>query len=184
MIVKPVASVAGHRACRYHPRMQLRLAQRQDAEGIRDIYNHEVVAGTNTFDLVPRSRRDQQSWIDRHRGAHPAIVALDDVDRAKVLGFAVVSPFRDRAAYATTVEDSVYVHRDARGHGVGRALLDELLRLAAAQGFHAVIARIASENQPSIGLHRACGFELVGVEREVGRKHGRWLDVVELQRML
>lgn len=164
--------------------MQVRLAQRGDAEAIRDIYNHEVVTGTNTFDLVPRSVRDQRSWIDRHQGAHPAIVALDDADPRKVLGFAVVSPFRDRAAYATTVEDSVYVHRDARGRGVGRTLLEELLRLAGAQGFHAVIARISSDNTPSIALHRACGFDVVGVEREVGRKHGRWLDVMELQRML
>jgi phosphinothricin acetyltransferase len=100
------------------------------------------------------------------------------------MGFAVVSAFRDRAAYATTVEDSVYVHGDHRGQGVGRALLDELLRLTAAHGFHAVIARISSENEASLRLHRACGFELVGTEREVGRKHGRWLDVVELQRML
>ncbi len=160
--------------------MRLRLVQRDDAEAIRAIYNLEVTTGTNTFDLVTRSLEDQRAWIDRHRGVHPAVVAWDD----QVLGFAVVSPFRDRAAYATTVEDSVYVHRDHRGKGVGRALLEEVLRLAAGHGFHAVIARISSENEASLRLHRACGFETVGVEREVGRKHGRWLDVVELQRML
>ncbi len=160
--------------------MQLRLVQRDDAEAIRAIYNLEVTTGTNTFDLVTRSLEEQHAWIDRHRGAHPAVVAWDD----QVLGFAVVSPFRDRAAYATTVEDSVYVHRDHRGRGVGRALLEEVLRLAAGHGFHAVIARISSDNEASVRLHRACGFETVGVEREVGRKHGRWLDVVELQRML
>lgn len=193
--------------------MRLRLVQPDDAEAIRSIYNHEVSSGTNTFDLVARSLEEQRVWIDRHRGAHPAIVAVEGDARGgsatgfagtsagftvgtvgqageageageRVLGFAVVSPFRDRAAYATTVEDSVYVHRDHRGRRIGRALLDELLRLAAGHGFHAVIARISSENEPSIQLHRACGFELVGVEREVGRKHGRWLDVVELQRML
>jgi L-amino acid N-acyltransferase YncA len=159
--------------------------QRADAEAIRAIYNHEVASGTNTFDLVARSLEEQQAWVDRHRGAHPAVVAVDAGGPAgEVLGFAVVSAFRDRPAYATTVEDSVYVHTDHRGKGVGRALLDELLRLAAGHGFHAVIARISSENAPSVRLHRACGFELVGVEREVGRKHGRWLDVVELQRML
>jgi len=167
--------------------MRLRLVQPDDAEAIRSIYNHEVTSGTNTFDLVGRSLEEQRAWIERHRGAHPAIVGVEE-DGARagepVLGFAVVSPFRDRAAYATTVEDSVYVHRDHRGKGIGRALLDELLRLAAGHGFHAVIARISSENGPSIQLHRACGFETVGVEREVGRKHGRWLDVVELQRML
>jgi L-amino acid N-acyltransferase len=187
--------------------VRLRLVQPDDAEAIRSIYNHEVASGTNTFDLVARSGEEQRQWVDRHRGAHPAIVAVEDGARTRaatttddplvvvgsatqratrelVLGFAVVSPFRDRAAYATTVEDSVYVHRDHRGQGVGRALLDELLRLTAGHGFHSVIARISSDNEPSIGLHRACGFQVVGVEHEVGRKHGRWLDVVELQRML
>ncbi len=187
--------------------MRLRLVQPDDAEAIRSIYNREVTSGTNTFDLVTRSGEDQRVWVDRHRGAHPAIVAVQEDDRVGpatgsaggpavpvptaqacagglILGFAVVSPFRDRAAYATTVEDSVYVHGDHRGRGIGRALLDELLRLAAGHGFHSVIARISSDNEPSIALHRACGFEVVGVEREVGRKHGRWLDVVELQRML
>lgn len=168
--------------------MRLRLVQPEDAEAIRSIYNHEVTSGANTFDLVARSLEEQRRWIDRHRGAHPAIVAVEDGvaggTGTQALGFAVISPFRDRAAYATTVEDSVYVHGDHRGRGVGRALLDELLRLAAGHGFHAVIARISSENEPSMRLHRACGFELVGVEREVGRKHGRWLDVAELQRML
>lgn len=101
-----------------------------------------------------------------------------------VLGFGVLSPYRDRPAYATTVEDSVYVDRHRRGQGVGRALLEELLRLAAAQGFHTVIARISGHNDASIRLHERCGFTVVGVEREVGRKHRQWLDVVELQRML
>ena len=73
---------------------------------------------------------------------------------------------------------------DHQGQGIGRLLLDELLRLAAAHGFHSVIARIVGGHDASIALHAACGFELVGTEREVGRKFGRWLDVVEMQRML
>jgi phosphinothricin acetyltransferase len=82
------------------------------------------------------------------------------------------------------VEDSVYVHRDCRRHGVGRAVLTELLDLATLHGFHAVMGRIVGGHQASIALHRSCGFELVGVEREVGRKFGRWLDVVVMQRLL
>jgi len=167
--------------------MQLRLVELADADQIREIYNHEVAAGTNTFDMVARSLHEQQSWIQHHRGAHPAVVAAEPAPEGAtetILGFGSISPYRDRAAYATTVENSVYVRADQRGHGIGRALLDELLRLAAAQGFHAVIARISSENAASVALHQRCGFELVGVEREVGRKHGRWLDVVELQKML
>ena len=165
--------------------MRLRLATTDDADTIRAIYNHEVAHGTNTFDLVPRTAEEQRSWVLRHQGAHPAVVADDEATGGRgVLGFGVLAPYRDRPAYATTVEDSVYVHQDARGRGVGRAILEELLRLAGVQGFHTVIARISGANEPSIRLHKACGFVVVGVEREVGRKHRQWLDVVELQRML
>lgn len=155
----------------------------EDAAAIRAIYNPEVTTGTNTFDLVTRTVSDQRRWIEHHRGALPAIVALAPEDSA-VLGFASLSPFRDRAAYATTVENSVYVHADHRGKGVGGALLDELIVRASAHGFHAMIARITATNAASIALHQGRGFLSVGLERQVGRKHGRWLDVVELQRML
>ena len=101
-----------------------------------------------------------------------------------VLGFGSLSSYRERSGYSATAENSVYVDRAQRGKGVGQALLAELLVLASAHGFHSVIARIAGHNETSIGLHRAAGFELVGVEREVGRKHRQWLDVVELQRLL
>lgn len=168
--------------------MLLRLARVDDAEAIRDIYNHEVSQGTNTFDLVPRTLDEQRRWVVRHQGAHPAVVAErsqeDGEAHPVVVGFGVLSPYRDRPAYATTVEDSVYVDRRHRGHGVGRAVLDELLRLAGAQGFHTVIARISGRNEASVRLHERCGFAVVGIEREVGRKHRQWLDVVELQRML
>jgi phosphinothricin acetyltransferase len=97
------------------------------------------------------------------------------------MGFALVSPFRERPAYATTVENSVYVHRGARGRGVGEFLLRELIATADESGFHTLIARIVGENEGSIRLHEKCGFTLVGTEIEVGRKHGRWLDVVEYQ---
>jgi phosphinothricin acetyltransferase len=158
------------------------LVEPGDAEAIRSIYNPEVTEATVTFDLVPRSRADQLAWIEEHSGGHPAIVAVDDA--GDVVGFASLSPYRPRAAYATTVENSVYVHRDRRGEGIGRLLLTELVELARSHGFHAVIARIVGEHQASIALHRACGFAEIGREREVGRKFGKWLDVVLMQRML
>ena len=159
----------------------VRLARAEDGEAIRSIYNVEVTESTVTFDLVPRSAEDQRAWLIAHSGPHPAVVA---VDNDQLVGFGSLSPYRDRPAYATTVEDSVYVRRDRRGRGAGRLILDELLRLGTSHGFHAVIARIVGDHDASLALHRACGFELVGVEREVGRKFGRWLDVVELQRLL
>ena len=152
-----------------------------DAEAIRAIYNREVSGSTVTFDLVPRSSEDQLAWMAAHAGAHPAVVA---VDGHEVVGFGSLSPYRSRPAYATTVEDSVYVRADQRGKGVGRVVLSELVELSVIHGFHAVMARIVGGHDASIGLHRACGFELVGVEREVGRKFGRWLDVVLMQRLL
>jgi len=109
-------------------------------------------------------------------------VAVGDDDT--VLGFGSLSVFRDRPAYSTTVENSVYVDADSRGAGVGRALLEELLVLASQHGFHAVIARVGGGNEASIALHLACGFTMVGVEQEVGRKFNRWLDVSVLQHLL
>ena len=163
------------------PRVAVRLARPGDAEAIRSIYNLEVTESTVTFDLVPRTLEDQEAWLADHDGVHPAVVAEVDDD---VVGFGSLGPYRSRPAYATTVEDSVYVRRDCRGAGYGRAILGELIRLGTVHGFHSVMARIVGGHETSIGLHKACGFELVGIEREVGRKFGRWLDVVLMQRLL
>lgn len=162
--------------------MDYRLATSDDSEAIRSIYNREVLESTVTFDLVARSPEDQLAWMDEHSGAWPVVVAVDDT--GVVRGFGSLSPYRPRPAYRTTVEDSVYVDREVRGQGVGKGLLEELVRLAAAHGFHAVIARIVGGHDASINLHRACGFEVIGVEKEVGRKFGRWLDVVLMQRLV
>lgn len=152
------------------------------AAGILEIYNQAVTASTDTFDLVPRTLDQQLSWLADHAGAHPAVVAVDSA--GTVLGFGSLSPYRPRPAYATTVEDSVYVAEAARGRGIGKALLAELIRVGREHGFHSVIGRIVGHNEVSIGLHRACGFTEVGVEREVGRKFNRWLDVVVMQLLL
>ncbi len=160
----------------------IRLAERKDAEAIRSIYNREVTESTWTFDLVPRSLAEQERWLAQHAGAHPAVVAEDHT--GAVIGFGALGPYRRRPAYATTVEDSVFVRPDRHRQGIGRAILGELVRLATVHGFHAVIARIVGDNQASVALHRACGFELIGVEREVGRKFGRWLDVIVMERLL
>jgi L-amino acid N-acyltransferase len=161
--------------------VQVRLAQLGDAEAIRQIYNLEVTTSTVTFDLVPRSVREQEAWLSARSGAHAVLVAVED---GEVVGFGSLSPWRDRPAYSTTVEDSVYVRRDRQGAGIGRAVLDELVTTATAHGFHACIARIVGGHEASIALHLACGFEIVGTEREVGRKFGRWLDVVLMEKLL
>lgn len=161
--------------------MQLRNATVADAEALRTIYNREVEETTHTFDLEPRTLSEQQDWIREREGALGVLVA--EVD-GEVAGFASLSPYRPRAAYRTSVENSVYVAESARGAGVGRALMEELIDVATQRGFHTIIARISGGHEASIGLHQACGFTIVGTERQVGRKFGKWLDVVVMQRML
>jgi L-amino acid N-acyltransferase len=161
--------------------VQLRLATVGDNDAIRAIYNVEVLESTVTFDLVPRSTAQQGEWLSARAGAHAVVVAEDG---GEVVGFGSLSPYRDRPAYSTSVEDSVYVRRDRQGQGIGKALLEELVRLATAHGFHTVVARIVGGHEASIALHRAAGFELVGTECEIGRKFGRWLDVVVMQVLL
>ncbi|MGH9107129.1 MAG: GNAT family N-acetyltransferase [Acidimicrobiales bacterium] len=179
-VLRPGA--AGHLADAGGIGIWLTLAGAAHAEGTRAIYNRAVETTTSTFEMNPKSLSDQLEWIVEHSGAYPALVALDAA--GTVVGFGSLSPYRPRPAYSTTVENSVYVHEDFRRLGIGRAILQGLLGLASAHGFHAVIARIAGSNEASQALHAACGFEMIGVEREVGRKFGRWLDVVCMERLL
>lgn len=161
--------------------MLLRPATAADAAATAAIYNHEVTTSTVTFDLVTRSVEEQAEWLSARSGALEVVVA--EIGGA-VAGFASLSPYRDRPAYRTTVEDSIYVHPDHRGQGVGRALLGEIVEVARRRGFHSVIGRIVGGHTASIQLHASLGFEQVGVEREVGRKFGKWLDVVVMQLLL
>lgn len=160
----------------------VRLAVAADAEALRAIYNREVLGSTATFDLVPRRHEDQVAWLVAHDGAHPATVAIGG--DGEVIGFGSLSAWRARPAYNTSVEDSVYVRDDQRGQGVGHLLLTDLMERARAHGFHAVFARIVGGHKASIALHVGLGFEIAGVEREVGRKFGRWLDVVVMELLL
>lgn len=169
--------------------MRTRLVEIDDAPALMAIYNPEVHKGDITLDLVPRTFDDQVMWIRSHQSSHPCLVAVNEEDDAgtigafdeRIVGYALVSPFRPRPAYLTTVENSVYVHRDARGRGVGEVLLKSLIDTAEESGFHSIIARIVSDNAGSIRLHEKLGFRLVGTEIEVGRKHNQWLDVLEYQ---
>lgn len=157
------------------------MARADDAEAMRRIYNVYVETSTVTFDLVPRTLAQQRAWLGARTGAHTALVAVQDDE---VIGFGSLSPYKERPAYSTSVEDSVYVDVAHHGQGVGRALLSALLEAAETSGFHAVFARIVGGHEASIGLHAGHGFEVVGTEREVGRKFGKWLDVVVMERLV
>ena len=162
--------------------LRIRRALVSDAAAICEIYNHEVQFETSTFDLVPRTLETQSAWITARSGAFSAIVCVTPED--EVVGFGALSEYRDRAAYSTSVENSVYVKRDLGRRGIGRLILKTLLEQAADSGFHVVMARIEASGTASRALHESCGFTLVGIEREIGRKFGRWLDVALMQCVL
>jgi len=165
--------------------VRVRPAELSDAEAIAEIYNREVLGSTATFDLVPRSIEEQRTWLIERSGAHAVLVAVpEDAEAGALAGYASLSPYRSRPSYATTVESSVYVHHEFRRRGVAKTLMVELVSTAKSHGFHSMIARIADSQVASLALHEQIGYELVGVEREVGRKFGRWLDVSVMQVLL
>ena len=159
----------------------VRDARASDAATLMRIYNREVLETTATLDAEPRTLEEQTRWLAERSGGHVVIVV--EVEGA-VAGFASLSPFKARAAYRPTVENSVYVDPDFQRQGLGRILMGELIDRARMFGYHSVIARIAEGNPGSIALHETFGYRVVGIEREVGRKFGRWLDVTEMQLML
>ena len=161
--------------------MNIRIAQLGDAESIREIYNNEVAFGTATFDLTPRTTEEQREWLTARSGAHVVLVAES---QGEIVCFGSLSRYQKRPAYSRTVEDSVYVRPDKQGQGVGLSILEALIEKASEHGFHTVIARISGESQGSIATHSKAGFVEVGREKETGRKFGRWLDVVVMQRLI
>ena len=162
--------------------LTIREATSDDAEAIRLIYNHEVENETSTMDLVSRTLETQREWIAARSGAFCAVVAVDS--SGTVLGFGSLSEYKDRSGYRSTVENSVYVRRDVARRGIGKQILLHLIETATVSGFHSVIARIEAQSLASRGLHSSCGFELVGIEKQVARKFGKWLDIAVMQKSL
>lgn len=161
--------------------MLIRPAVVSDAEQICGIYNPEVLETTVTLDMTPRSVEEQRAYITERSGGLVALVAEAD---GQIVGFGGLSFYRNRPGYRTSVEDSVYVHREHHGKGVGSAVLAGLIDVAKIHGFHAIFARVVGPQQASVALHERHGFSLVGVEKEVARKFGRWHDVALMQLML
>jgi phosphinothricin acetyltransferase len=163
--------------------MKLRGATPEDAAAVQAIYAHHVLHGLGTFEEVPPSVEEigQRMAAVLGRGL-PWLVAEDG---GRILGYAYAGPFRPRAAYRYTVEDSVYVAPDCMGQGVGKALLNAVIADCERLGLRQMVAVIGdSGNAGSIGVHRACGFEFKTAVEAVGWKFGRWVDVVWMQRAL
>jgi L-amino acid N-acyltransferase len=159
--------------------LTLRDACEADAARIAAIWNHEVLETLATTDTETRDVAAQRAWLAAHSARHPVVVAASDTD---IAGYAALSAYREKPAFARTVEDSVYVDRRWRGRGAGRQLLADVLARAAALGHHSVIARITVDNVASRRLHEQLGFRLVGIEEEIAFKLGRWIDVAVYQR--
>lgn len=155
--------------------VQLRDATVDDLSGIMEIYNDAVLNTTAIWNDVLVDLENRKEWFAARKSrGFPVIVATLD---GKVAGYASYGDWRAFDGYRHTREHSVYVHKDARGHGIGKKLMQALIDHAAGNDVHVLIAAIEAENIASIRLHESLGFRVVGRFSEVGTKFGRWLDL-------
>lgn len=160
----------------------IRRAEEDDLAAILGIYNDAVLNSSATFDVEPLTSDAHRRWFEE-ASAHPYAVLVAERG-GEVLAWGCLHRFDPKPGYRFTTEDSVYVRAGDRGQGIGKAVLEGLIETATANGFRTVIARVTADNPVSVQLHRRLGFRTVGVERNVGYKFGRWLDVVMMQRPL
>jgi L-amino acid N-acyltransferase YncA len=155
--------------------MEIRELQEEDWPAVREIYEQGIAGRNATFET---KAPDWDTWcrsqLDRHR-----LVAVED---GRVVGWVAVHPVSGRPCYRGVVEHSVYVHEDAQGRGVGRALLERLLAETEAAGIWTIQTGIFPENAASLALHHRVGFRTIGIRERVGQQHGGWRDVVLLER--
>jgi L-amino acid N-acyltransferase len=160
----------------------IRLATEADLPAINDIYNYYVPRSTCTYQLEPETLDGRRAWFAAHPPEqYPVTVAQHD---GEVIGWGSLSKFRDRAAYAPSVEASVYIRHDMHRRGIGRALLEDLIQRARANGFHTLIGGASADQTASVALQQSLGFQRVALFKEVGIKFGQRLDVVFMQLML
>ncbi len=163
--------------------IHVRRAERADLPALLEIYNHYVLTTHVTFDVEPRTLAQREEWFSHFgpRGRYQCFVA---VDAGVAIGWASSHRFKERAAYDTSVETSVYVAPGAGGNGIGRKLYDALFDGLAREDLHRAFGGIAQPNPASVALHLAMGFSYVGTYLEVGRKFGRFWDVAWYQKTL
>jgi phosphinothricin acetyltransferase len=155
--------------------MEIRDLRPDDWPEVARIYEQGIRTGNATFDT---SAPEWDAWDFAHEAEHRLVA----VEVGRVVGWAALSPVSDRSCYAGVAEHSVYVAEDARGRGVGRALLTALIESTERAGIWTLQAGIFPENEPSVALHLALGFRVVGVRERLGRSHGVWRDVLLLER--
>lgn len=161
----------------------IRRAGRADLPALLEIYNYYVLNTHITFDVEPRTLAQRETWFAHFKsiGRYQCFVATLE---GKAIGWASSHPFKDRAAYDTSVETSIYLAPEAGQKGIGRKLYTALLEALAREDVHRAFGGIAQPNDPSVALHRSLGFTHVGTYKEVGRKFGRFWDVAWYQKAM
>ncbi len=161
--------------------LEVRPASHADLEAVRQIYNEGIEDRIATLDRDPKSLAEMERWWTQHSGRYTVLVATDARD---ILGWASLNPFSERCAHSDIADLSVYVRRDKRAQGVGRALLTRLVECAARGGFHKIVLHALNGNESGKRLYRKCGFSEVGVFKEHGIVDGAHVDVVAMERLL
>ena len=156
----------------------IRPAIDKDQPAIMEIYNEAVEHTTATFDTEKRSLERQLEWLHNHKNNHPVIAGEEN---GIIKGWASLSPWSERKAYDGTVEVSVYVHRDHRGKGIGKKLLEIITHEGKRVNNHTILSRISAGNKSSIHIHEVLGYTHIGIMKEVGMKFGNYIDVHMMQ---
>ncbi len=159
----------------------IRIARPADRGAIDAIYAHYVRTSTCTYQEQVESDAQRAAWFDAHDSAHPITVLEED---GEIVGWASLSPWRERSGYRYSVEFSIYLRPESRHRGLGRELLGDLIGRAETLGYHSLIGGVSSDQAESIRLQERFGFTRAAHLREVGFKFGRWLDVIYFQRLL
>ncbi len=161
----------------------IRRVEQGDLPALLDIYNHYVRTTPITFDIEPRTLAQRQEWLDSFKpsGRYQCFVA---VEGGKPIGWACSGKYKEKAAYDTSIEMSVYLDPARHGNGLGRTLYETLIAALEGQDIHRLYGGITQPNRASVALHVAMGFRLVGTQTEVGRKFGKFWDVALYERAM
>jgi len=159
---------------------KIRVAEKKDIQEVMNIYNKAILETVSTFDTKEKTINDMIKWFNGHGRKNPIMVAESD---NAIVGWASLSSYSTRCAYSDTAELSLYIKEKDQGKGFGKKLMEFILDEGKKAGLHTVIARITEENEISINLHKKFDFEYVGIYKEVGKKFGKLLDVMLMQKI-
>ena len=160
--------------------VKIRTANISDLIGITDIYNEVILNSNATFDTEIKSIEQQKKWYTDHGPQNPIIIAEEN---RQIVGWASLSKYSTRCAYSDTAELSVYVKKEKQGKGIGKKLMENIVKEGEKVGLHAIISRITDGNKISVQLHENVGFKKIGIMKEVGFKFGKRLDVLLMEKV-